>query len=81
MSQEKAAEADMQQARVTLAASVASTYNQLALLYALRDIAQREIANRKDIGRITNGRVAAGPRHERRAPQPPKATSRPASRT
>ncbi|MFM0688636.1 efflux transporter outer membrane subunit [Paraburkholderia strydomiana] len=60
VSQEKAAEADMQQARVTLAASVASTYNQLAQLYALRDIAAREIANRQDIGRITNGRVAAG---------------------
>jgi NodT family efflux transporter outer membrane factor (OMF) lipoprotein len=60
VSQEKAAEADMQQARVTLAASVASTYNQLAQLYALRDIAAREIANRQDIGRITNGRVVAG---------------------
>ncbi|WP_144113578.1 efflux transporter outer membrane subunit [Paraburkholderia sp. BCC1886] len=60
VSQEKAAEADMQQARVTLAASVASTYNQLAQLYAFRDIAAREIANRQDIGRIANGRVAAG---------------------
>ncbi|SAK76972.1 RND efflux system outer membrane lipoprotein [Caballeronia hypogeia] len=60
VSQEKAAEADMQQARVTLAASLARTYNQLALLYALRDVAQREIANRQDVGRITNGRVAAG---------------------
>jgi NodT family efflux transporter outer membrane factor (OMF) lipoprotein len=60
VSQQKAAEADMQQARVTLAASVAQTYNQLALLYALRDVAQREIANRSDVGRITNGRVTAG---------------------
>ena len=60
VSQQKAAEADMQQARVTLAASVAQTYNQLALLYALRGVAQREIANRIDIGRITNGRVLAG---------------------
>ncbi|MCX4164425.1 MULTISPECIES: efflux transporter outer membrane subunit [Paraburkholderia] len=60
VSQEKAAEADMQQARVTLAASVARTYNQLAQLYALRDIAKREIANRQDIGRITNDRVGAG---------------------
>jgi NodT family efflux transporter outer membrane factor (OMF) lipoprotein len=60
VSQQKAAEADMQQARVTLAASVAQTYNQLALLYALRDVAQREIANRTDVGRITNGRVTAG---------------------
>ncbi|WP_438393282.1 efflux transporter outer membrane subunit [Caballeronia sp. DA-9] len=60
VSQQKAAEADMQQARVTLAASVAQTYNQLALLYALRDVAQREIANRSDVGRITTGRVSAG---------------------
>jgi NodT family efflux transporter outer membrane factor (OMF) lipoprotein len=60
VSQEKAAEADIQQARVTLAASVASTYNQLAQLYAFRDIAAREIANRQDVGRITDGRVAAG---------------------
>jgi NodT family efflux transporter outer membrane factor (OMF) lipoprotein len=60
VSQEKAAEADMQQARVTLAASVASTYNSLAQLYALRDIAAREIKNRQTIGTITNDRVAAG---------------------
>jgi NodT family efflux transporter outer membrane factor (OMF) lipoprotein len=60
VSQQKAAEADMQQARVTLASSVARTYNQLALLYALRDVASREIANRQNVGRITDGRVAAG---------------------
>ncbi|SAK87381.1 efflux transporter outer membrane subunit [Caballeronia ptereochthonis] len=60
VSQEKAAEAEMQQSRVTLASSVARTYNQLALLYALRDVAEREIANRQDVGRITNGRVTAG---------------------
>jgi NodT family efflux transporter outer membrane factor (OMF) lipoprotein len=50
----------MQQARVTLASSVARTYNQLAQLYALLDIAQREIDNRKTVGTITNGRVVAG---------------------
>jgi NodT family efflux transporter outer membrane factor (OMF) lipoprotein len=60
VSQERAAEADMQQARVTLAAAIASAYNQLARLYAQRDIAQREIRNREDIGRITDGRVTAG---------------------
>jgi NodT family efflux transporter outer membrane factor (OMF) lipoprotein len=60
VSQEKAAEADVQQARITLAASVARTYNQLARIYALRDIAEREIANRKDVSAITNGRVTAG---------------------
>lgn len=60
LSQEKAAEADLQEARITLASSVARTYNQLAQLYALRDIAAREIRNRQEVGSITNGRVAAG---------------------
>ena len=60
LSQEKAAEADMQEARVTLASSVARTYNQLAQLYALRDISAREIRNRQEVGTITNGRVTAG---------------------
>ncbi|WP_109479460.1 efflux transporter outer membrane subunit [Paraburkholderia sp. C35] len=60
VSQEKAAEADMQQARVTLATSVARTYNTLAQLYALRDIADREIKNRQTVGVITNDRVRAG---------------------
>ena len=68
VSQEKAAEADMQQARVTLAASVASTYNQLAQLYALRDIAAREIANRQDIGAHHERPRRRRPRHQRRAP-------------
>ncbi|MCG5074056.1 efflux transporter outer membrane subunit [Paraburkholderia tagetis] len=60
VSSQRAAQADMQQARITLAASVARTYNQLAQLYALRDIAAHEIDNRKTIGTITNGRVVAG---------------------
>lgn len=60
VSQEKAAEADMQQARITLASSIARTYNSLAQLYALRDIAQREIVNRQTVGKITDGRVTAG---------------------
>lgn len=60
VSQEKAAEANMQEARITLASSVARTYNQLAQLYAIRDITAREIANRQEVSAITNGRVAAG---------------------
>ena len=60
VSQKKAAEADLQQARVTLATSVASAYNQLAQLYAQRDVTQREIVNRRDISHITNDRVTAG---------------------
>jgi outer membrane protein TolC len=43
VSQARATEAGMQPARVALAASVASAYNQLARLYAQRDIAKREI--------------------------------------
>jgi NodT family efflux transporter outer membrane factor (OMF) lipoprotein len=60
VSAQKASMADMQQARITLAASVARTYNQLAQLYTLRDIAVSEIDNRKTIGTITDGRVVAG---------------------
>src|ERR1700758_3282775 len=57
---QRLAQADMQQARITLASSVARTYNQLAQLYELRDIAVHEIDNRKTIGTITDGRVVAG---------------------
>lgn len=60
LSQQKAALADVQLARVTLASSVARTYNQLAQLYAVRDITAREIANRREVSTITNGRVVAG---------------------
>lgn len=60
VSQQRAADADMEQARVTLAASVARTYNQLAQLYALRDIASHEIENRRTIGSITGDRFTAG---------------------
>jgi NodT family efflux transporter outer membrane factor (OMF) lipoprotein len=60
VSREKAAEADLQQARVVLATSVASTYNQLARLYELRDIAVREVRDRQNISQITNGRLTAG---------------------
>ncbi|HEX7909489.1 MAG TPA: efflux transporter outer membrane subunit [Paraburkholderia sp.] len=60
VSQEKVAEAEAEEVRITLAASVASSYNQLARLYALRDIEVREVKNREDIGHITEGRVGAG---------------------
>ncbi|EUC12214.1 efflux transporter, outer membrane factor (OMF) lipoprotein, NodT family [Paraburkholderia hospita] len=60
VSKEKVAEAEAEEVRITLAVSVASTYNHLALLYALRDVESREVRNREDIGRITEGRVGAG---------------------
>lgn len=60
ISQEKAAEAEAQEARLTLAASVASTYNQLAQLYAQRAVIVQEIQNRNHVGNITGGRLKAG---------------------
>nr|WP_130391777.1 efflux transporter outer membrane subunit [Cupriavidus agavae] len=60
VSQQKAADADLQQARVTLATSVARTYNRLAQLYALREIASNEVDDRTAMGRIADDRVAAG---------------------
>ncbi|WP_084688135.1 efflux transporter outer membrane subunit [Paraburkholderia oxyphila] len=53
-------EAEMEEVRITLATSVATTYNELARLYVLRDIAVNELKNRQDIEQITNGRVHAG---------------------
>lgn len=60
ISQEKVADAEAEEVRISVAASVASAYNHLAQLYALRDIEVREVKNREDIGRITDGRVGAG---------------------
>jgi NodT family efflux transporter outer membrane factor (OMF) lipoprotein len=60
ISQEKVADAEAEEVRISLAASVASTYNHLAQLYALRDIEASEVKNREDIGHITDGRVGAG---------------------
>jgi NodT family efflux transporter outer membrane factor (OMF) lipoprotein len=60
ISQEKVADAEAEEVRISLAASVASAYNHLAHLYALRDIQVREVKNREDIAQITHGRVGAG---------------------
>jgi NodT family efflux transporter outer membrane factor (OMF) lipoprotein len=60
LSAQRAAEADAQQARITLTASVARSYNRLATLYALRDIAQQTIAQRQEISRIAADRLRAG---------------------
>lgn len=78
ISQEKVAAADAQQARLTLATAVARTYNQLAQLYALREVAQREIENRQNVGAITGDRLRAGldTEVERRTAEGNVATSR-----
>ncbi|MBN3776394.1 efflux transporter outer membrane subunit [Burkholderia sp. Ac-20345] len=56
----QASRADAEAVRLTLTTSIARTYNQLAWLYLLRDIAQQEIARREQIDRITAGRIATG---------------------
>ncbi len=60
ISQLQASEADVEIVKLTLTTSIARTYNRLARLYALRDIAQQEITQREQIDRITAGRIATG---------------------
>lgn len=60
VSQTQASRADAEMVRIALSESIARTYNQLALQYALRDIAQQEVARRGQIDSITAGRIATG---------------------
>ncbi len=60
MSQLQASEADAEVVKLTLTSAIARNYNQLARLYALRDIAQQEVGQREQIDRITAGRIASG---------------------
>src|ERR1700754_1016729 len=78
LSQLQASEADAQVVRLTLTTAVARSYNQLARLYVLRDIAAQEIAQRERIDRLTAGRIAAGldTEVERKTAQANLATSR-----
>jgi NodT family efflux transporter outer membrane factor (OMF) lipoprotein len=55
-----ASRADAEAVRLALTTSIARTYNRLARLYVLHDIAQQEIARREQIDRITAGRIATG---------------------
>lgn len=78
VSQLQASQADAELVKLTLTTSIARTYNQLARLYVLRDIAQQEIAQREQIDRITAGRIATGldTEVERKTAQANLATSR-----
>lgn len=78
MSQLQASEADAEVVKLTLTESIARSYNQLARLYALRDIAQQEVVQREQIDRITAGRIANGldTEVERKTAQANLATSR-----
>ncbi|MEM5383638.1 efflux transporter outer membrane subunit [Paraburkholderia phymatum] len=78
VSQLQASQADAERVKLTLTTSIARTYNHLARLYVLRDIAQQEIAQREQIDRITAGRIATGldTEVERKTAQANLATSR-----
>ncbi|SEA91360.1 efflux transporter outer membrane subunit [Paraburkholderia sartisoli] len=77
-SEVQASVADAEVVCLTLSASIARSYNQLARLYVLRDIAQQEIDQRTQIDRITAGRIATGldTEVERKTAQANLATSR-----
>ncbi|SOE75155.1 efflux transporter, outer membrane factor (OMF) lipoprotein, NodT family [Burkholderia sp. OK233] len=60
VSQVQASEADAEVVKLTLTTAVARTYNQLARLYVLHDIAQQEVERREQTDRITAGRIATG---------------------
>ncbi|MGF6904896.1 efflux transporter outer membrane subunit [Paraburkholderia sp. GAS348] len=78
VSQLQASEADAEVVRLTLTTAIARTYNQLARLYVLRDIAQQEVERREQIDRITAGRIATGldTQVERKTAQANLATAR-----
>ncbi len=60
ISQERAAAAEAQEARLTLAVSIAQAYSALARQYALLDVAKLESQQRQDIGSISRTRFDAG---------------------
>ena len=78
VSQTAASEADEEVVKLTLDTTIARTYNELARLYVLRDIAQDEVARREQINRITAARIATGldTEVERQLAQASLATSR-----
>jgi NodT family efflux transporter outer membrane factor (OMF) lipoprotein len=60
VSQVQASKADAEAVRLALDTSIARSYNQLARLYTLHDIARNEVGERERIVRITAGRIANG---------------------
>lgn len=60
ISEDNASQAANQQARLSIATSVASTYNQLAYYYALCDVLKRTIRQREALDKISEVRVRIG---------------------
>ncbi len=57
---EKASMAAEKESRLAIAAAVASTYNQLAHYYALREIVKRTVIQRKALGKLSVARLRIG---------------------
>lgn len=78
VSQMQASKADEELVKLTLSTAIARTYNELARLYLLRDVALQEVARREQIDRITASRIATGldAEVERKTAQANLATSR-----
>jgi NodT family efflux transporter outer membrane factor (OMF) lipoprotein len=55
-----ASEAEAEQVKLTLSSAIARSYNELGRLYTLLDIAQDEVKQRREVLRVTNGRVTMG---------------------
>ncbi len=55
-----AGEAEAEQVKLTLSSAIARTYNELARLYTLLDISRDEVRQRREVLRVTNGRVTMG---------------------
>ncbi|RDK05455.1 efflux transporter outer membrane subunit [Cupriavidus lacunae] len=55
-----ASEAEAEQVKLTLSTAIARAYNELARLYTLLAIAQDEVKQRREVLRVTNGRVTMG---------------------
>lgn len=60
VSQEKAAEAEHESARLMLTSAVAKTYVELQRLYALRDVTDKTLQQRQQIYNLTQQRVDSG---------------------
>ena len=56
----RASEAETEQIKLTLSTAIARAYNDLARLYALRDIAADQLTQRQQVLRLTQGRVTMG---------------------
>ncbi|MGO4330983.1 efflux transporter outer membrane subunit [Cupriavidus sp. 2TAF22] len=56
----RASEAEAEQVKLALSSAIARAYNELARLYALHDIAKDEVKQRREVLRVSNGRVTMG---------------------